>query len=91
MNTNGDGVVVVATRTNVLGMIGFWLSMASLLTCGVSAIPGVLVSGFAAEKEPRGWAVAGLFVGAPGVLWCLGWTWFWVLGSLGVAVNGGAH
>lgn len=82
-------VQVVATKTNVLGMVGFWLSLASLLTCGLSAVPGVICSALALKQEPKGWAIAGLFVGVPGVLWCLGWVAFWGLGLLGMAAGAG--
>lgn len=66
-------VQVVATRSNVLGMVGFWLAIGGLVTCGLTGLPALICSAIAMRQEPKGFAVAGIFVSLPSVLWCLFW------------------
>ena len=71
-------------------MVGFWLTAAGYLTCGVTSIPGLICSILGMKTEPKGWAVAGLCLGIPGTLWCLGWAGFWIIGLLGMAGSAAA-
>ena len=80
-------VPVVATRSNVLAMVGFWLAIAGFLTCGVTGIPGLVCSILGMRQEPKGWAVAGIAVSVPSVLWCLFWIVTWVLAFVGAVVG----
>jgi hypothetical protein len=73
MNNGNMLVQVVATKTNVLALWGFWLAVGSFFTCGATALPAFLCSLVGVREEPKGWAMAGLFVSAPGVLWT---AWF---------------
>lgn len=82
-------VQVVATRSNVTAMIGFWMAVGSYLTCGVLGIPAMIVSAVGARQEPKGWAVAGIAVSIPSVLWSLFWVFTW-LGFFTVAGIGAA-
>lgn len=74
-------VQVVATRSNVTAMVGFWLAVGSYLTCGVLGIPALVVSTMGARQEPKGWAVAGIAVSIPSVLWSLFWLACFLLGT----------
>lgn len=79
----GQPVPVVATQSNVLGMVGFWLAVGGFVTCGVTGFPALICSILGTKQEPKGWAIAGIFVSIPSVLWCLFWalTWFGIMGS----------
>ena len=59
------------TSSNGLGIAGFVLSLLGLVSCGLLAPVGVVLSLFALRREPRGFAVAGLVIGL--VALC-GWT-----------------
>ena len=76
-------VPVVATRSNVLGMVGFWLAIGGFVTCGLTGVPALICSAMAMKQEPKGWAVAGIFVSIPSVLWCLFWVVTWTLAGIG--------
>ena len=86
-------VQVVATKTNVMAMVGFWLTVASYATCGVTAIPGLICCIIGMKEEPKGWAIAGLAVGTPGTLWSLFWVGTFILGLIGAGAGaaGAAH
>lgn len=78
----GPYVQVVATKTNVLGMVGFWLAVGGFLTCGVTGVPAFVCSILGLREEPKGWAMAGLFVSIPSVLWCAFWAFTWTLAAV---------
>lgn len=78
---------VVATRTNVIAMVGFWLAIAGFLTCGVTGIPALVCSILGMKQEPKGWAVAGIAVAIPSLLWSLFWVFTWTLALFGVALG----
>lgn len=80
-------VPVVATRSNVIAMVGFWLAIAAFLTCGVTGIPALVCSILGLRQEPKGWAVAGIAVSLPSVVWSLFWVVTWLLALLGMAVG----
>lgn len=50
-------------QKNTIGLVGFIVSLASILTCGFVAPIGALVSFIGVFKRPRGLAVAGLIIG----------------------------
>lgn len=54
-------------------MVGFWMALGSYLTCGVLGIPALIVSIVGLQEEPKGWAIAGIAVSLPSVLWSLFW------------------
>ena len=53
----------LVVRTNGLGIAGFVISLASLLTCGLTSPIGMLISLVAMRKRPRGMATAGFLIG----------------------------
>lgn len=56
-------------QSNGLGLAGFIVSLSgTLLTCGVVAPVGLILSLVALRKEPRGFAIAGAVIGAIGTL-----------------------
>ncbi len=56
-------------RRNILGLVGFIVSLFGLLcTCGLLCPIGLLVSLIAAFKPPRGFAIAGLVIGFLGTV-----------------------
>lgn len=60
----GGGAPVPAQgQKNTLGLVGFIVSLASLLTCGFAAPIGVILSFIALFKAPRGFAIAGTIIG----------------------------
>lgn len=54
-------------RENGWGLAGFIVSMAGLFVCGIPSLIGAVISAIGLRKEPRGFAIAGLFVGLLGV------------------------
>jgi hypothetical protein len=54
--------------SNALGLTGFILSLAGLVTCGGLAPFGLIFSLIGVFRRPRGFAVAGLCISAVGVL-----------------------
>ncbi|MEL7496939.1 MAG: DUF4190 domain-containing protein [Planctomycetota bacterium] len=58
----------IEPESNGLGTAGFVISLISLFLCGIPAIIGVLLSLFALGKNPKGFAIAGLFIGLLGLL-----------------------
>lgn len=78
---NQGGVPVVATKTNVPAMVGFWLAIGSYLTCGVLGIPALIVSAIGVREEPKGYAIAGIFISLPSVAWSI----FWLFAMIGAS------
>lgn len=62
-------VVVQAPETNGLGTAGFIVSLISFFLCGLSSPVGLLLSGLALFKRPRGLAIAGTILGLLGSAW----------------------
>lgn len=61
--TSGTTVVVNQQPSNTLGIAGFICSLLGILSCGLLAPVGLLLSFFALFKQPRGFAIAGTVVG----------------------------
>ena len=60
-------------QTNNVGLTGFILSIAGLVVCGGLLCPiGLIVSLFGINKEPRGFAIAGVVIGLAGSLFGAG-------------------
>lgn len=51
---------------NTPGLVGFILSLLGLVSCGLLAPIGLIVSLFGLGKEPKGFAIAGVVLGAVG-------------------------
>lgn len=63
-----QSVVIVERPSNALGIAGLAFSVLGWLTCGLLCIPGVIISALGLFSRPRAMAIAGLIIGAPGVL-----------------------
>src|SRR5690348_9132833 len=59
-------VFVNAQPTNGLGLAGFITSLVGIVTCGVIAPIGLVLSLFGLMKPPRGFAIAGTIIGLIG-------------------------
>jgi len=76
------------SESNGLGVAGFVVSLVGLVTCGLIAPIGAVMSAFAMKKEPKGLAIAGLVIGIIGSLWILGIVILAVvLGGLGAVLG----
>ncbi|MEL6497185.1 MAG: DUF4190 domain-containing protein [Planctomycetota bacterium] len=64
-------VVVQQQESNSLGLAGFIVSLAGWITCGALCPVGLILSLCALGKRPRGFAIAGVVLGLPGVLFFL--------------------
>lgn len=65
-------VIYVRDTSNTAGLVGFILSLLGILgTCGLFSPVGFVVSLIGLGKRPRGFAVAGVILGALGSLWLL--------------------
>lgn len=80
-------IQVVATKSNLPAMIGFWLAVAGFVTCGVTGIPALIVSALGAREEPRGYAIAGIFISLPSVAWSAFWLFNWTMLLIGAATH----
>lgn len=58
--------------SNGLGLAGFIVSLVGLISCGCLSIFGIILSGIALTRRPRGFAIAGLIIGVLGVLMLMG-------------------
>lgn len=56
---------------NGLAIAGFVTSLVGLLSCGLIAPVGLVLSAIAARRPPRGFAIAGIVLGLLGSLWLL--------------------
>ncbi len=63
---NVTNVVVHPQPTNNLGLAGFITSLLGILSCGVLAPIGLLLSLIGLTKQPRGFAIAGTIIGLLG-------------------------
>lgn len=61
-------VIVQQQESNSLGLAGFIVSLAGWITCGMLCPVGLILSLCALGKRPRGFAIAGVILGLPGVL-----------------------
>ncbi|MEM9065482.1 MAG: type II secretion system protein GspG [Planctomycetota bacterium] len=68
-------------QSNGLGIAGFVVSLVGLLSCGLIAPIGAIMSAIALNKQPKGFAIAGLIIGIFGSLWIV--VLFMFLGGLG--------
>jgi hypothetical protein len=59
----------VRPAANGLGIAGFVVSLLGILTCGLIAPVGLLLSLLALLKRPRGFATAGSVIGLLGTIW----------------------
>ncbi len=50
--------------SNTLGLVGFIVSLASIITCGIAAPIGLILSIVGLFKNPKGFAIAGTIIGA---------------------------
>ncbi len=57
---------VMPKQSNGLGIAGFVVSLLGIPTCGMLSPIGALLSFIAVFKQPRGFAIAGLVIGALG-------------------------
>lgn len=76
--------------TNILGIIGFITSILGLVTCGLLAPVGLILSGIALFKAPRGFAIAGTVISLIGSVFLAFWGFVIVMGVLGLQAAGGA-
>jgi hypothetical protein len=60
------------SATNGLGIAGFVISIASVLTCGLTSPIGLLLSLVALRRQPRGFATAGTILGGLGTAMIVG-------------------
>lgn len=63
-------------RSNALGLAGFVVSLVGFLGfcvpfAGLLSLVGLILSAIAVRREPRGFAIAGLILGALGSVWML--------------------
>jgi hypothetical protein len=68
-------------------MVGFWLAVAGFFTCGVTGIPALVCSIVGAQREPKAWAIGGIFVSIPSVLWSVFWIITWTNALIRAAVE----
>lgn len=70
--SNQPTVIVQQPESNGVGLAGLIFSIFGWVTCGLMCIPGVFLSllGLIGNK-PKGTAVAGVIIGAPGVIFFL--------------------
>ena len=66
--TGKERVIVKTEQTNTLGLAGFILSVVGFFSCGVTSILGFVLSFLGLFQKPRGFAVAGVLLGLPGLL-----------------------
>lgn len=59
-------------QINSLGLAGFIVSLVGLASCGLLAPIGLVMSLMAVGRQPRGFAVAGIILGALGSMWAVG-------------------
>jgi hypothetical protein len=64
-------VVCPPARCNGLGIAGFIVSLFGVISCGLLSPIGLLLSGIALFRSPRGFALAGLIIGLLGSLWAI--------------------
>jgi hypothetical protein len=68
-------------RSNGLGVAGFIVSLVGIFTAGILCPIGLLLSLLALFRSPRGFAIAGVFVGLLGTLILAAWlAFFGILG-----------
>src|SRR5688572_12689736 len=70
--------------SNGMGMAGFIVSLIGLLTCGLLAPIGLLLSLLGLLKRPRGFALAGLIISVIGTVLLVAVGWGMVKGWMGL-------
>ena len=77
-------VIVNQPESNSLGLAGFIVSLAGWITCGLLCPIGLILSLFALGKRPRGFAIAGVILGLPGVLFLAFFGFVFLMTVLGI-------
>jgi hypothetical protein len=80
-------VYVNPQPTNGLGIAGFITSLVGIVSCGLLAPVGLILSLFALVKRPRGFAIAGTVIGAIGCVVLVAWSLGFVLAMIGVGAG----
>lgn len=80
-------VIVRQAPSNGLGVAGFVISLLGLLSCGLIAPLGALLSFIGMFKKPNGLAIAGFIIGLVGSAWILVVVLFIGLGGVLAAVG----
>jgi len=62
-------VVYVRQATNGMGLAGFIISLVGWVSCGLLCPIGLVMSLIGLRRRPRGFAVAGVVLGALGSIW----------------------
>jgi len=57
------------SESNGLGLAGFIVSLVGLVSCGLIAPVGLILSLVALGKRPKGFAIAGVIIGLLGSIW----------------------
>lgn len=70
--------------TNILGIVGFVFSILGLISCGLLAPVGLLLSFIALFKSPRGFAIAGTVISLIGTVFFAFWGFVMVLTFAGL-------
>lgn len=74
----------VRQSENSLGIAGFVISLLGIVTCGLIAPVGLLLSLLALFKRPRGFATAGTVIGLLGSVWLALAGFLLIAGALGL-------
>lgn len=64
-------VVYLPRPSNSMGLAGFIVSLVGWVSCGLLCPIGLLLSLIGLRKDPRGFAVAGVILGALGTVWAV--------------------
>ena len=78
------------TASNGIGLAGFIVSIVGVLTCGVLSPFGLILSAIGLRKAPRGFAIAGVVIGAIGSIVLVIWGIAIVAALVGLKAVGGA-
>ncbi|PHS08744.1 MAG: hypothetical protein COA78_12585 [Blastopirellula sp.] len=86
-------IIVQAPPSNGLGIAGFVISLISFLSCGLLGPVGLFFSCLGLLKEPRGFAIAGVILGALSSAWLFlgGWLLVMLILGFGAAVTAGTQ
>jgi hypothetical protein len=82
-------VSVMPPASNSLGLAGFITSLVGVVTCGVLAPMGLILSLVGLVRRPRGFALAGAIIGALGTAWLVIAGLTMVLAAVGIGKTAG--